>query len=131
MSYPRQWTAAEYKEHLKKNREAKELERAYTQITWMRKGYESIMKMIGDEKEGSYFFIKMEVTTHMKKKNMIKHYGFLDYDHGELVRNGLSMFDVKQEKINEMKVAFDQIMRLAKGNREIKDICMKHMYDGV
>lgn len=131
MSFPRRWTATEYKDHLKKYREARELERAYTQITWMRKGYESIMQLIGDDKEGMYLFIKMTATTHMKKKDMLKHYGVLAYDHGELVMKGLSMIDVKQEKIDEMRIAFDQILRLAKGNKEIEDICVSQMYRGV
>jgi len=79
--------------------------------------------MIGDDKWGEYYWIKFTANEHMKKKDMLQRYGFNVYDHGDLVETGLSMRDVKQEKIAELRNGFRRILTLAKGNKEIEDIC--------
>ena len=127
MDLLREETEAEFQKRAKDYLEAKELQRAYTQIKWMRSGFESILTMMGDDKWGEYYWIRFTAKEHMNKKDMLQRYGFNVYDHGDLVETGLSMRDVKQEKIAELRNGFRRILTLAKGNKEIEDICYAMM----
>lgn len=120
-------TDAEYERRLKEHLEHKELTRAYTQIKYMRQGFEELLKEMGDNKWGDYYWLKFICNEHMKKKDMLQRYGFNVYDHGDLVETGLSMRDVKAEKIAELRMGFRRILTLAKGQKEIEEICHEMM----
>lgn len=127
MEWLKEETEAEYERRLKEHLEHKELTRAYTQIKYMRQGFEDLLKEMGDNKWGDYYWLKFICKEHMKKKDMFQRYGFNVYDHGDLVETGLSMRDVKAEKIAELRMGFMRILTFAKGKKEIEDICCQMM----
>lgn len=120
-------TEQEYEQRLKDYLEHKEVTRAYTQIKYMRQGFEDLLKMMGEQESGDYYWLKFICKEHMNKKDMFQRYGFNVYDHGDLVETGLSMRDVKAEKIAELRMGFRRILTLAKGQKEIEEICYQMM----